>query len=453
MMAQDADSQHQNGIETQARMQAQMANEMPAEMQAWTAARRPKKPKPVMPWYLPPTPISWPQQPHLVVVGAGLAGAAVAQVMAQAGWQVSVLDQASSPADGASGNLAGLVHPLITADWNLRSQFYWQGLQATWRWVADWVAQGEVVGDLSGLQQRVSASDFAQWAQQLQQLDLPTSWVKIIPNKDTHQSPGLVYQQAGWLSPPSLVKRALRHPLIRFLGDRVVNSLVWQDETARWQIKTQAGAISADAVVLATGALSTLNQAWHLPIRPLKGQVSYMREQDCPYPLSAAVAHQGYSAPAVDGYWVTGATFEAPDLSSELSCQAHADNAAKLAAVLPDWTPPPAETWQGRVGFRPTTADHLPIIGAIPEREWLEQAYLSQPHNKALFQYSAQRYHPALWVSQGHGARGLMSVWWAAERIRDQILGVAQDSATTELDAAVHPGRFQLRPWRKGQTP
>jgi tRNA 5-methylaminomethyl-2-thiouridine biosynthesis bifunctional protein len=397
-------------------------------------------------------PASWPQQPHLVVVGAGLAGAAVAQVMAQAGWQVSVLDQASSPADGASGNLAGLVHPLITADWNLRSQFYWQGLQATWRWVADWVAQGEVVGDLSGLQQWVSASDWAQWEQNLQQLDLPTSWVKIIPNEGAHQSPGLVYQQAGWLSPPSLVKRALRHPLIRFQGDTVVNSLAWQEDKASWQIKTQSGDLTADAVVLATGALSALNQAWHLPIRPLKGQVSYMREEDCTYPLSGAVAHQGYSTPAVDGCWVTGATFEAPDLSPALSGQGHDDNAAKLAAVLPDWTPPPVQTWQGRVGFRPTTADHLPIIGAIPDREWLEQAYLSQPHNKALFQYPAQRYNPALWVSQGHGARGLMSVWWGAERIRDQILGLAQDDAIIALDAAVHPGRFQLRPWRKGQT-
>lgn len=413
------------------------------------------KPKPMMPWFAPPAPRAWPTKPHLLVIGAGLAGSAVAQVMAQTGWQVTVVDQAEQPAQAASGNLAGLVHPLLTADWNIRSQFYWQGLQATWRWVADWVEQGQVIGDLSGLRQALlSDEDLQTSSKWLTQLDLPSEWVRLEAASSANQPAGLVYRQAGWLSPPSLVQRALDHPSIRFQGGVEVEALVWHASTQQWHIPSGATTLNADAVVIATGALSRLNQAWQLPIRPLKGQVSYMNQQDCPYPLTGAMAHQGYTTPPVNGYWVTGATFEAPDVSQTTSLASHQRNAEKLAAVIPDWDPPAANLWQGRVGFRPTTADHLPIIGALPEADWVEQAYLSQPHNKALFQYPAQRYHPALWVSQGHGARGLMSVWWAAERIRDQILGITPATADAEmnrLDAAVHPGRFRLRPWRKGQ--
>ncbi|AHF00407.1 FAD-dependent cmnm(5)s(2)U34 oxidoreductase [Thiomicrospira aerophila AL3] len=392
-----------------------------------------------------------------MVIGAGLAGSAVAQVMAQAGWLVTVVDQAEQPAQAASGNLAGLVHPLLTADWNIRSQFYWQGLQATWRWVADWVEQGQVIGDLSGLRQALLSDEDLQISTKwLTQLDIPREWVRVEAASSANQPAGLVYRQAGWLSPPSLVQRALDHPSIRFQGGLEVEALVWHASSQQWHIRSGATTLNADAVVIATGALSRLNQAWQLPIRPLKGQVSYMNQQDCPYPLTGAMAHQGYTTPPVNGYWVTGATFEAPDVSQTTSLASHQSNAEKLAAVIPDWGLPAASLWQGRVGFRPTTADHLPIIGALPDADWVEKAYLSQPHNKALFQYPAQRYHPALWVSQGHGARGLMSVWWAAERIRDQILGVSSAAADAEsemnrLDAAVHPGRFRLRPWRKGQ--
>lgn len=422
-------------------------------MDTWVASSNrpyatPTKPKPVLPWFAPPAPRSWPIKPHLAVIGGGLAGAAVAQVMAQSGWQITVIDRHAEPAQEASGNLAGLVHPLITADWNLRSQFYYQGLQATWRWVAPWLAKHEVIGDFNGLEQRFSSvAEGQNWQKQISHLGLPKAWVSL-QTKDSSPS-ALIYRQAGWLSPPSLIKRALMHPNIRWLGHCDVEDLLWQESTANWMIK--GADLSVDAVVLANGALSKLNQAWQLPIRPLKGQVSYMDEQVSAYPYHRAIAHQGYSTPAVNGVWVTGATFEAPDVSSDSSLSAHQKNVDKLARVLPDWRAPMVDAWQARVGFRPTTADHLPIIGAIPERYWLEQAYLSQAHNKALFQYPKQRYYTGLWVTQGHGARGLMSVWWAAELIRDQLLGSNSETAYTPLHAAVHPGRFQLRPWRKGK--
>ena len=52
---------------------------------------------------------------RLVVIGAGIAGASVARSFALRGLPVDVLDQAQTPAQGASGNPIGLVMPRLDA--------------------------------------------------------------------------------------------------------------------------------------------------------------------------------------------------------------------------------------------------------------------------------------------------------------------------------------------------
>jgi len=52
----------------------------------------------------------------VVVVGAGLAGSAVAYSLARRGWRVDVLDQGDTPAAGASGLPTGIVAPHISPD-------------------------------------------------------------------------------------------------------------------------------------------------------------------------------------------------------------------------------------------------------------------------------------------------------------------------------------------------
>ncbi len=117
---------------------------------------------------------------------------------------------------------------------------------------------------------------------------------------------------------------------------------------------------------------------------------------------------------------MTGATFEAPDTATELSEAAQSENREMVSEALPNWWNHEAGL-HGKIGFRPTTPDHLPLIGAVPPPEWMAEAYLSQPHSQVPHRYPPQRYQTGLFVSNGHGARGLMSVfsvrkssggWW-----------------------------------------
>lgn len=51
---------------------------------------------------------------HACVVGAGLAGAAVAAMLVRRGWRVALLDAAARAGDGASALPVGMLSPHVT---------------------------------------------------------------------------------------------------------------------------------------------------------------------------------------------------------------------------------------------------------------------------------------------------------------------------------------------------
>ena len=66
-----------------------------------------------------------------IVIGAGVAGAACARVLADRGWQVKLLDMAKEPCAAASGVPVGVVSCHASPDDNPLSQLTRAGLQAT----------------------------------------------------------------------------------------------------------------------------------------------------------------------------------------------------------------------------------------------------------------------------------------------------------------------------------
>lgn len=410
------------------------------------------------PWFSRP---SATEKGRVLVVGAGLAGASVACQLAEAGWQVTVLEADAQAARHASGNLAGAVHPLVTADWNLRSQWYLVGLSATLRRLLPWLQTGEIEGDLTGLLQ-LAVTDTARTRieEALQRVGLPNDfayWVE--QNEAAHiaggavSEPGLFFPQGGWVNPPSVVRRCLDHSNIQVHYQQTVMQIEKTEQA--WFVTAEQGgqfhSYEADCVVAASGGLNEmLNTRLGLPIRPVKGQVSHLEPEQQRWPLQCAVTHLGYSAPCGQGRAVTGATFEAPSLSTELSLEGHQANLEQASQALPDWLNADASGVNGRVAFRPTTPDHLPTIGPVADVDHLEQAYLSQSHTHAVYRYPQQRYQSGLYVSNGHGARGLMSVFLAAEMIVADLQGEVLPMPSA-LYQASHPARFKIRHWRSGK--
>jgi tRNA 5-methylaminomethyl-2-thiouridine biosynthesis bifunctional protein len=72
-----------------------------------------------------------PTDRRAIIIGAGIAGSTTAYALAAAGWQVTVLEQAGDPGQGASSNLAGMLRPLPSADDNRLSRLTRAGFMAT----------------------------------------------------------------------------------------------------------------------------------------------------------------------------------------------------------------------------------------------------------------------------------------------------------------------------------
>ncbi len=376
---------------------------------------------------------------HAVVVGAGLAGTAVAWSLAQRGWTVEVLDQADHPAAGASALPAGIVAPHTSPDDAPLSRISRAGARLTLQRAAqllqagtDWAASGVLEHRVEGKHALPATAIWEHFGTAWSRTALPTQMQAAHLNAD---APGLWHGLAGWIRPAQLVRAQLQHPRIHWRGNCSVQRLERQGTT--WHVLDAAGHTLAQAehVVLATAfATRTLLDEAKLPTVPLnalRGQVSWGRVSDLPAAAQAllpAVPVNGHGnflqgMPGPEGspwaaapVWVLGSTFERGVTQAVLKPEDRAANQTKLARLLPALASAmtdalaQADMW---AAVRCTLADRLPAVGPVDGAA-----------------------APGLYVCAGLGARGLtlsvlcgevLASWlhgepWAAERKLAQAL-------------------------------
>ena len=202
-----------------------------------------------------------------VVIGAGLAGASVAQALARRGWQVQVLDAASAPAAGASGLPVGLMAPHVSADDSPRSRLSRAGIRLMLNQARallvqgqDWDATGVLErrpGGLSGLPPTWPAQGLA-WSQPANNLLADAPWGAGLPRP----APALWHACAAWIKPARLIKAWLAQPGVQFQGSACVARIRREGDV--WVLLDAAHNVLASAkiVVLAAAGGSTqlLNQ-------------------------------------------------------------------------------------------------------------------------------------------------------------------------------------------------
>src|SRR3989442_4094795 len=132
---------------------------------------------------------------NAVVIGAGLAGAAICERLCARGWQVRLIERHAAAAQEASGNHAGSFHPLVTPDDSgfarlTRSGFLY-GLSR-------WRKLESIRWDPCGvLQLARDAKDEAAQRASIAALDLPAGHALTVTREEAGPHPGVPVQAAG----------------------------------------------------------------------------------------------------------------------------------------------------------------------------------------------------------------------------------------------------------------
>ena len=377
----------------------------------------------------PVQPVQAVQPTTCIVIGAGLAGAAVASSLARRGWAVTVLNAASQSASGASGLPAGLLVPHTSPDDSPLSRLSRSGVRMTLGQARSHLRHGIDWGH-TGVMQRRLQSHLHQlppdWAQS--QSRAAGEWcypasVKILDAAGLPpDAQALWHVQAGWIKPAALVRAWLATPGITWRGGSQVTSLAAQG--ALWQVLDKTGGVvaSADVVVISAGYASGLLLA-RLPatlaavparLQAIRGQVTFGLQKDAANLPPFAVNGHGGLIPAIttpEGpMWLMGASYERDVKAPTIKAQDHADNLARLQTLLPDaaevlvdqFSPESAQAW---VGIRCATPNRLPLVGRVDVSE-------SSPGSSS-----------GLWVCTGMGSRGLSFAALCGELLAARLHG------------------------------
>jgi tRNA 5-methylaminomethyl-2-thiouridine biosynthesis bifunctional protein len=347
---------------------------------------------------------------RLAMVGGGIAGAAMAQAARAEGLEVAVFDDGEAP---ASGNPAALVTPALDAGGGPRAALPAQAFARAVTLYADLPDAVIARGVLKlALAPRDSERHAAVAAQDLfepgamEVLDAGAAIARLGEPVDAalNMADALVVE-------PARIIEAWRGEAVAAQVARLAH------EDGVWRLYDPEDRLLAetDAVVLAGGAGQAL--LWpSAPIRPVRGQATWTS-----HPAPAPAAFGGYAIPTRDGV-LFGATHDRGVVETEARDTDDRRNLQTLAKGLPDLAARLADApLRGRAAVRATTADHLPLAGAVPDAP------------------------EGLFVLGGLGGRGFCLAPLLAEHLIARILATPSPLPRA-LSDLVEPARFSSRP-------
>jgi tRNA 5-methylaminomethyl-2-thiouridine biosynthesis bifunctional protein len=357
-----------------------------------------------------------PSMRSAIVIGAGVAGAAASERLAARGWRVTLIERHGGPAAEASGNPAGVFHPIVSPDDSLFARF----TRAAFLFLPNhWRNLGGLQWRRCGVLQLARDSEERDSQQRaLESLGYPPGYARFDEAKG-----GIWFPEAGWVRPRSLVEGLLSRFHIEKRFGQEVHALSFD---GAWHANNAAGGTiaSASVVVLANAADALrLSPQPEARLRHVRGQLTLVPAIDG---LRHVILRGGVALPGIDGLSLVGASYDVDDADPGLRAESHAGNLARLEQMLPGASRGlDPEKLDGRVAFRAVARDRLPMIGPMEDARG-----------------------SGLYGAFAYGSRGLLWAGLGGELLASQIDGEPLP-VERKLAAAVDPGRFALRAARR----
>lgn len=403
-----------------------------------------------------PDPVD-PAPSSALVVGAGLAGAAVALSLVERGWQVHLLDQHAGPAEGASALPVGVMTEHRAAHDTVLCELSRVGVPLHWRELHARLPKGQ------GWQAAPVANlkPFADGPLS----DLPSlgSLLTDLALAPLLQPGGLIRPAAlvqAWLDAARTTGRLTEHwwAPVSAVAPSDAQSGTWMATDANGQVLAQAAHV---VLAAAHGSLALLaphspQAAVDWPLRPVKGQMTCGVLHGAPL-APCPVRHNGVFVPVYEDaahpvsprLWSMGSTYERGQDNAEVTPASHQRNAASLQALCPEahtrlFEQAPAGEVFDWAEVRCASLDRLPLVGPV----------LAHPADglKPSATLAGVPRTEGLWTLSALGSRGLTLSLLAGQLLAARMAGGPWPMKRRHAEA-LDPARFALRQARKAEQP
>lgn len=368
----------------------------------------------------------------ILIIGAGIAGLAIATLFKEAGFNVVVAESNEKAAQGASSNLAGICAPLITqpgvalgdmhmSSFLLSRQFYKQfgGDFVDFCGCDEYLVNDKMLGKFSHDSKFFSISN------------------DIYPKANI--------DLAMQIQPQNLCFALAKNLEIYYGYEyKSLKQLESCYEVNFGNLKT----IKADLVIFANGNrakelfISEFSDAY-MQLSSVRGQTTLVDEfMSLNRPLSA----RGYITKAINGVQLVGASYARGDDDALPRSSDDDENIALVDEFLSNKKP---NIIGSNVGFRGYSGDRFPIIGGIHNASEYIKIYNSLLWTKNKPSNKSPVYYQNLLISAAHGSRGLSTSILGANILLDMVLG-RQICVKKSTINALNPSRFIIRKLKKG---
>jgi tRNA 5-methylaminomethyl-2-thiouridine biosynthesis bifunctional protein len=380
-----------------------------------------------------------------IIIGGGIAGCSTAYTLAQRGFTVTLLERQTTLAAEASGNPLAVLYPRLTGQDTPLEQLNFYGyfhsldlLNSLGIERCQYLACG--VAQLLNNQKAQARLPALISAYQNTALFERMDAVQLSQLAGlTLQHEALYFPQAGGIHLPALCQVLVSHSNIQVLHHHTDLRIERQQQ---WQVTSENGLKhAADIVVIANANDATqLTQSQHIPLAPIRGQLSYLKATQESENLKTIVCADGYITPAIDQVHYLGASFSQQDSDVTLRTTDHESNLQLLKDISPELNQAlKNEVISGRVAWRSQTPDYLPAAGQLLDAEALMTGKFYYNDAPAKLPWLA-----GLYVNIGHGSKGFLSAPLCAQVIADHAAGLPSPVPKTLLNA-MQPNRFILR--------
>jgi tRNA 5-methylaminomethyl-2-thiouridine biosynthesis bifunctional protein len=379
-----------------------------------------------------------PQHHEILVIGAGICGATIANELLERGKSVCIVDAAPSPATACSSHAYAIAHPHIgKGSPRLLRLTRIAFLLAEARWKNMWHQHG-----IFQPTKKDKAFNFAETEEHLRALNLDQEMAMAMDAQEATKVCGI--EQSGvWL--PRGAGLNLYETSKQLLQEHRQLTCIWNTRITRleergnqWHLCDASNKVTltADKVVVACAMeakalMASINI--RLPLRPVRGQLSIFNIKDGDAWIQklprVGVSGDGYCLPVKrldDGsyQWIVGSSFDEgeDDLSPRDVSDDFNREQAKSLVNYPDGDPRSLTKAGEFVGVRCVAGDRLPIIGVLTQR-------------------------PGIFLATALGSRGILWSALAAKLITAQLLEddfalLARLGFAADLVAALAPARF-----------